>query len=182
MLSRVKVTRAALYVSGARRGVFSVSTNTARRSDLFLYPLLPRLYLLPRLCLWRCRATIYCELTVQDTNLFNHWPTHSVLTRNDVTFTKALWKLLGFISLIQADGINRRRGLTLELSASSPSDGKHWFQIWPGLQDDYPHGEDLIAQYHHLRGKSSNTNSLSDEDHGITWARQTSRTTSLHSS
>lgn len=91
------------------------------------------------------------------------WP----WTSNNVVFTNSIWNLMGFLSLVRTDGCHRKRGLTLELSAGSPSDGKHYFRMWPSLQYDYPHWEDVNTQRGNLKARAVSPEPLSDGPHAI---------------
>ncbi|KAI3391329.1 hypothetical protein diail_7520 [Diaporthe ilicicola] len=64
--------------------------------------------------------------------------TRADFPRNNVVFTKDLWAILSILSNWEKSDTNHGQDLTLELSASSPSDSQHSFRDYPGLQDDYP--------------------------------------------
>lgn len=75
---------------------------------------------------------------------------------------------MAVLSMIRTDGWHKNgRGLTLELSAGSPSDNEHHFKMWPTLQRDYPHLEDVDTQRKYLKTKAKTDYYLSDDIHSI---------------
>ncbi|CAM1505511.1 Fc.00g111480.m01.CDS01 [Cosmosporella sp. VM-42] len=79
----------------------------------------------------------------------------TTIVRNNRQFTKLLYKLLSILT--EGNGRMFKEGLTLELSAHSPSDYQHIFRDCR-LKDDYPfnteedlHNEAEYTEYHELR-------------------------------
>jgi len=77
--------------------------------------------------------------------------------RNGSTISKAIWKLFDILSAWESGPEHERRDLTLELSAHSPSDSKHWFKNCYFTSDNKD-----------IEGAASNcsTSSWHDTEHG----------------
>lgn len=98
------------------------------------------------------------------------------IKQNDTIFTNAIRHLLQALALLSAD--KNGEGLTLEFSASSPSDSEHFFKSWYHLQKDYPHLGDTRAQQDYIRNNGQKP-WVSDPAHGfgslfyrMSWARK----------
>ncbi|KAI7775692.1 hypothetical protein LA080_006475 [Diaporthe eres] len=68
------------------------------------------------------------------------------VVRNDVEFTKPLWKLLDILSRWERTDANHGQQLTLELSAHSPCDSQHLLKDDVEHKDDYPYRAGIGAQ------------------------------------
>ncbi|KAG6362337.1 hypothetical protein INS49_010567 [Diaporthe citri] len=66
--------------------------------------------------------------------------------RNNVVFTKSLWKLLDILSRWEKTDANHGQQLALELSAHSPCDSEHLLKGDIEHQDDYPYRAEINAQ------------------------------------
>lgn len=66
--------------------------------------------------------------------------------RNNVLFTRSLWKLLDILSTWEKRDENHGQQLTLELSAHSPSDSQHLLKGDAEHEDDYPYRAGIDTQ------------------------------------
>lgn len=85
--------------------------------------------------------------------------------RNNVIFTKALWKLLDILSPWEKSDIDHHQNLTLELSAHSPSDSQHMFQDDLRIQNTYPYLAEIGAQRQYMMKHRSDV--ITDHFHGF---------------
>lgn len=102
--------------------------------------------------------------------------------RNNVTFTKAIWRLLSILSTWER--CDPDQDLTLEFSAYSPSDPHHYFQDNPGLQTSYPNLDPISIQRDYIirykQDVSSGESQLNDAFHGFSAGQYTSSTAIPH--
>lgn len=95
----------------------------------------------------------------------------TLIHRNNVVFTSAVWKLLDILSTWESSDAGHGQELSLELSAHSLSDSQHMYQDQIGLQDDYPYladskvQRDFMMRCHH--DATSKKNQLNDEFHEL---------------
>lgn len=103
--------------------------------------------------------------------------------RNNQIFTTAVYNLLDILSRWEKRDPNHKQDLTLELSAQSKSDSRHYFRGDAGLQPEYPNLGPVSAQRDYImryeQDITSGKDPLNDPVHGYSAGQFTGNATSL---